>query len=72
MRKGILFRPRARDDLDSHALWTGRESEEEAQAFMDAVRTGCLERDVSYELARTDVPWDRTLTAHLARRSRMS
>jgi len=41
-------------------------------AFLDTVKAGCLERNVSYELARTDTPWDNMLSAYLGKRSRMS
>jgi plasmid stabilization system protein ParE len=37
MREAVLFRPRARDDLESHALWVGRNSGERAMDFLDAV-----------------------------------
>ena len=41
-------------------------------SFLDSVKAGCLERNVSYELAATDAPWDMTLSAYLGKRSRMS
>ena len=37
MTEAILFRPRARDDLEAHALWIARESRERALAFLNAV-----------------------------------
>ena len=37
MTEVILFRPRARDDLEAHALWIARESGERALAFLEAV-----------------------------------
>jgi uncharacterized protein (DUF58 family) len=40
--------------------------------FMSQVRSGCLERNVSYELASTGIAWDMTLSAYLGKRSRMS
>jgi len=40
--------------------------------FMSQVRSGCLERNVSYELASTGTAWDMTLSAYLGKRSRMS
>ena len=37
MTETILFRPRARDDLEAHAIWIARKSGERALAFLDAV-----------------------------------
>lgn len=44
---------------------------ERLEAFMNTVKGGCLERDVTYELATTDTPWDKMLGAYLDRRSRL-
>ena len=40
--------------------------------FMETVRAGCLERNISYELASTGSPWDTMLSAYLAGRGRLS
>lgn len=40
-------------------------------AFLDQVRSGCLERNVSYELLATDTGWDLALSAYLGKRGRM-
>lgn len=40
-------------------------------AFLTEVRRSCLERGVSYELARTDTPYEQMLSAFLERRARM-
>ena len=40
-------------------------------AFLGRIKKGCHENDVTYELARTDQPWDQLLGAFLARRSRV-
>ena len=45
---------------------------ERLHSFLDTVKAGCLERQVSYELAGTDTSWDATLSAYLGKRSRMS
>ncbi|MCJ7832087.1 MAG: DUF58 domain-containing protein [Actinobacteria bacterium] len=45
---------------------------ERLEAFMNTIKGGCLERDVTYELATTDTPWDKMLGAYLDRRSRLS
>jgi uncharacterized protein (DUF58 family) len=45
---------------------------ERLEAFMKGVKAGCLERDVSYILAKTDTAWDRMLSEYLDRRSRMT
>lgn len=39
--------------------------------FLSEVKSGCLERNVSYELTSTDTAWDLALSAYLGRRSRM-
>jgi uncharacterized protein (DUF58 family) len=39
--------------------------------FLNEVRAGCLERNVSYELLSTDTAWDLALSAYLGKRSRM-
>jgi len=49
-----------------------RKYHERLHAFLDTVRAGCLQRNVSYELASTDASWDATLSAYLGKRSRMS
>jgi uncharacterized protein (DUF58 family) len=41
-------------------------------AFMDRIRKVCLERDISYQLARTDVPYEQMLTSYLHSRSRLT
>ncbi len=44
---------------------------ERLRGFMETLKTGCLQRDVSYEVASTGVPWSEMLTGYLAKRSRM-
>lgn len=44
---------------------------ERLETFIKSVKTGCFERDISYQLASTDVPYDRLLSAYLEKRSRM-
>ncbi len=39
MNVAVLFRPRAREDLEAHALWIARESSERALAFLEAVES---------------------------------
>jgi len=45
---------------------------ERMQEFLTQVRGVCHERDVSYELARTDTPYEQLLTAYLHQRSRLT
>ncbi|MFW6337003.1 MAG: DUF58 domain-containing protein, partial [Phycisphaeraceae bacterium] len=45
---------------------------ERLDQFMTAVKAGCLERGVGYELARTDQPWDKMLGAYLGKRVRLT
>lgn len=43
---------------------------EKVGAFLDAYRTGCLERGIDYTLTRTDYPLDQFLREYLQRRMR--
>lgn len=45
---------------------------ERLEAFLGEVKRRCFERDVTYELATTDTPWDRMLGAYLERRGRLT
>jgi uncharacterized protein (DUF58 family) len=45
---------------------------ERLEQFMQQVRGGCLERDISYELASTDTDWSQMLSAYLGKRQRIS
>ncbi|MBC8354901.1 MAG: DUF58 domain-containing protein [Planctomycetes bacterium] len=44
---------------------------ERMQRFITNIKTKCLERRISYELANTSQPYDRFLAAYLDKRSRM-
>ncbi|MFW6059181.1 MAG: DUF58 domain-containing protein, partial [Phycisphaeraceae bacterium] len=39
--------------------------------FLKRTKAACLERGVSYELLRTDQPWNQALSAYLGKRSKM-
>lgn len=39
-------------------------------AFLDRIRRACHERDIAYQLTRTDTPYDQMVSAYLARRGR--
>jgi uncharacterized protein (DUF58 family) len=45
---------------------------ERMQAFLAQMRKLCLERRISYELLRTDVPFDQALSAFLEKRGRVT
>ena len=40
--------------------------------FMNEVKAGCLERNVSHELTPTDTGWELALSAYLSKRSRLA
>ena len=42
------------------------------QSFLGQIRKICLERQISYELLRTDMPYGQALSAFLERRERLT
>ena len=44
---------------------------ERLQTFLDQIKLGCHERGASYQLARTDMPYDQLLSGYLVQRARL-
>ena len=41
------------------------------QAFLDGLKAACFERDIAYNLANTNEPYDHFLAAYLEKRARL-